>query len=101
MRLWKITLVGFGSRDVPYYESTQERIKIACFLENIYQHALKETLTVMFEDFGSSARQPQSEDETGVVLLVTKNEAAGTEKSRNVEGVGGKPHAEHNGILHP
>lgn len=55
----------------------------------------------MFEDLGSSARQPQSEDETGVVLFVTENEAAGTEKSRNVEGVGGKPHAEHNGILHP
>lgn len=55
----------------------------------------------MFEDLGSSARQPQSEDETGVVLFVTENEAAGTEKSWNVEGVGGKPHAEHNGILHP
>lgn len=55
----------------------------------------------MFEDLDCSARQPQAEDETGVVLLITENEAARTEKSRNVEGVGGKSHAEHNGIFHP
>lgn len=58
-------------------------------------------LTVMFEDFDGSAGQPQAEDETGVILLITKHTTARTEKSGDVEGVGGEPHAKHNGILHP